>query len=192
MGTTVFYEIRSRDAMVAHLRAQIQPPHAELIRSSVVGNHHWYVARLCADGKTFIGLDLMSGGQDGWGYKGLSECMGPGEYDCPLAFLDLAPPDGEWGLEWRAKVQAYHAAKRTRSQQLKPGADVRYGGQLYTLIESAGPHRGWIVRRADGVRFRMGAAQLRDATFVDTPPPAAQAAEPKPTWLAPSAQPALF
>jgi hypothetical protein len=50
-----------------------------------------------------------------WGYKDMSESVGPCYYKCPLKFLNLAPePTSEYSKEWREKVRAYHAAEAAK------------------------------------------------------------------------------
>lgn len=51
----------------------------------------------------------------GWGYKDMSESMGPMYWSCPLEFLDMAKSADE---EWRKSVRAYHIRK-LRARQRK-------------------------------------------------------------------------
>lgn len=50
------------------------------------------------------------------GWKEMDEGMGPGEYDCPLAILDLlSPPDPKrYGADWRKRVRDYHARRKAQ------------------------------------------------------------------------------
>ena len=148
--------------------------HIKLLQSSAVGNHHWYLAKTTKpDGSevTWIGLDLMQGGgrNQGWGYKDMSESMGPYYYDCPITYLDKASPAKGCAIEWRAKVRSYHEAKKKRPKPVA-GLVVEYGGHQYKLL---GPHwsgarKGWnVVRVSDGCGFRMGARQLAQAKVVE-------------------------
>jgi len=60
----------------------------------------------------FIECDLLArDGSFGWGYKDLEESMGPYYYDCPLPFLDMAPPVNP---KWREKVKQYHRKQRRK------------------------------------------------------------------------------
>lgn len=71
--------------------------------------------------RTIILCDLLAK-QDGcWGSTGMNEEVHPFYYSCPLSFLDRAP---EVSGEWRAKVRAFHAAKKSRPK-LAPGQVYR-------------------------------------------------------------------
>jgi hypothetical protein len=115
MGWLFSYNVgEGREGLLKRLREPSRYGSGKLIKSSAVGNNHWYVAE-SSNGERFIGLDLMKGGgrESGWGYKDLCESMGPCEVNCPLSFLELAPvPDGEYAAGWREKVREYHAAKK--------------------------------------------------------------------------------
>lgn len=135
----------------------------ELIKHRVVGNNVWQLMLHKPTGRKFITLDLIAkerGG--GWGYKGLSEDMGPVEVNCPLNFINEATPVTEadgYAFAWREKVRAYHARRKTA----KPvaGMVVSYGGLDYKLVEPVAPRKGWqVVRTRDGAQFRMNANQL--------------------------------
>lgn len=162
-----------RRALLAHLRS----PHrlgsgVELIRSSAVGNHHWYVYRVHDTGRIGIGLDLMKpGGRDcGWGYKSLDESAGPYYYDCPLGYLEVAPePTSPHAAEWRRKVRQHHSMKAARP---KPAAGmvVRIGNCTLRLTDPAGPRRGWnAVDVHCATRYRVPAAMLAKAEVVAQP-----------------------
>lgn len=131
----------------------------------VVGNHVWQLVRQVSANRTFICLDLIAKERNGgWGYKGLSEDMGPYHYDCPLALLDKASePVNETAKEWRIKVRAFHAKKAAK---LKPkvGLIVKSGSASYELLEPCAPRRGWRVKDVEtGLTYRMPAAQLSRA-----------------------------
>lgn len=82
--------------------------------------HLWTISRRTdkATGavQTVILLFLLGkDGNYGWGYKDMTESMGPAYYDCPLAFLDAVPePQSEYSAGWRDKVRAYHESMRRR------------------------------------------------------------------------------
>lgn len=54
----------------------------------------------------------------GWGYKDMSERMGPYEANCPLKFLDMAPVQDE---AWRERVRATHEARKKRAKKIEVG-----------------------------------------------------------------------
>ena len=166
----LFHTDRSygRKELVAELRqADRFGDGYEMLRSQVVGNHHWYVLRRKADGRTTIGLDLLQGGgrTGGWGHKDMDETMGPCYYDCPLGYLALASEPVGYAAEWRQKVRAHHANK-TDTSQLKPGSVIRYSDHDYSLTQSRGPRRGWIVSRIGGGAYRMSSRQVASATVI--------------------------
>jgi len=147
---------------VAELRKGWSEGYA-LVADQVVGNHYWAALRV-PDGQVTIILALMqSGGRDsGWGYKSMSESMGPRYYDCPLSLLDLAtsPPPDVYAAGWREMVRKHHARKALRPKP-EPGMHIVYGGEAYLLLEPAGPRRGWFVQRCrDKLSFRMMARQV--------------------------------
>ena len=48
-----------------------------------------------------------------WGYKDVSEDMGPNQTNCPLAFVNAATePLNDYSREWREKVRAHNAVFR--------------------------------------------------------------------------------
>lgn len=160
-----FFNDRSMDRkrLVAYLRSPERIGDAKMIRSRVVGNHHWYVVEDKAG--RWIGLDLMQGGgrNSGWGYKAMDESVGPCYYDCPLSYLDLAPQsDVGYSAGWRDKVRAHHASKIVPSAGLK----VQYGGHEYKLLEPV-QRKGWrVMRSSDGAVFRMQSRQLSASKLV--------------------------
>lgn len=137
----------------------------EHLKSSVVGNNHWYLAKLKTTGEIWIGLDMMqSGREDGWGYKDLTASCGPVVVNCPLSFLKEAsePQPDSFDAKWRERVVAYHENKRQKAKRnYEAGLVVHNGDYDYRLDRPAGNRRGWYVhRQPDGTLFRMNARQL--------------------------------
>jgi len=164
----------NRKEMLEHLRSKTRwGDNFEMLKSSLVGNNHWYVAKR-SDGLVFIGLDLIKGGTrtyPGYGYKDICASMGPCEVNCPITYLDLAPDSGGYETGWREKVRTYHADKAAR-RPLEAGLVVEYGDSYYELEKSLG-RRGWAVcslwRNEDtgqwhsGADYRMKSHQLTKA-----------------------------
>lgn len=170
MGWLFSQRWSNRAEMLAHLRRPERfGESCELLRTTAVGNNHWYLARVKATGVVWIGLDLMKGGtrsQPGWGYKDLDESVGPVEVNCPLSFLDAASEPTGYAVDWRQHVRDFHAKKKARPVPVA-GAVVRYGGADYLLEHPWAPRKGWAVTRvSDGARMRMKAAQLAQAEEV--------------------------
>lgn len=56
-----------------------------------------------------------------FGYKDMSESMGPCERDCPEAILDLlTPPHNEYARQWRMDCRTRAAARRALSKKPLP------------------------------------------------------------------------
>lgn len=168
MGWSFNYVDRGRKA---HIEDITGPNHFgsdfTKIESRVVGNHIWQLVKQNSADRTFITLDLIAKDRNGgWGYKGLSEDMGPYHYDCPISLLDKASePINENAKAWRAKVREIHAAKKAKPKPKPvPGMVVKYGKATYKLVEPWAPRKGWaVVDTETGACFRMRAHQLAQA-----------------------------
>ena len=98
------YGWKSKQALVTHLSRPEQFGSCTLIENTVVGNCHWYLVEIQEDEgpRKVIGVDLMNGTPGDWGYKPLSEDMGPLEITCPLGYLEKADePRSEAARKWR-------------------------------------------------------------------------------------------
>lgn len=102
-----------------------------------------------------------------FGYKDMSEDMGPCETECPERILKLlTPTDSEWANQWRAACWARINARKARPK-IVPGTVLRYGGKDYTVEKALGP-RGYSVL-CDGRDFRMKRTQAAKAEIVSRP-----------------------
>lgn len=169
MGWTFPYTTNTRKDLLAHLRRpERYGPNQTLLKSTAIGNNHWYLCKNNASGTIWIGLDKMQGGtpcEPGWGYKDMDETMGPVEVNCPLSFLDKASAPTGYGIEWREKVREFHAKKNARPEP-KPGMVVKFGDHEYKLNHPVGPRKGWSVTRvSDGRGFRMSANYMGRALY---------------------------
>ena len=82
------------------------PDYIKVIDKSIRGNHLWI---LYEDGNNnnerYIVLYLLSSQKKCWGYKPISEEMGPSYWDCPKRFLKLQPNiRNEYSKIWREEV----------------------------------------------------------------------------------------
>ncbi|MQT88093.1 hypothetical protein DYL61_16825 [Pseudomonas nabeulensis] len=121
------FSSRSRSELIHDL---IQPEdHARasvcVVAHTLRGNVLWSVVEVTAKAEgvhkdlapgqstRYIRCDLLqrSGGQ--WGYKGMDESVHPFYYTCPLRYLEMAK---EISPEWREKVRAYHAQRRSSAE----------------------------------------------------------------------------
>jgi len=110
---------------------------SETIAKSLNGNRLWFVVEHTSkvDGtkSRFIALSLLACDRSyGYGSKDMSEDCGPCYYDCPLKFLDMAPPsDSQFAEGWRDKVREHHASRRTqRKRKVEEG-------KTYQLLRTA-------------------------------------------------------
>jgi hypothetical protein len=117
----------------------------------------------------FYGLVWLISRKNGqFGYKSMTDCMGPYRWDMPKRLLDqldqLAPNAPQTALDWRAKCREKLAAKRKPPRELAPGQLVRFGaGRVFELIKPAGPRLGWFVKLADqpgSMTYRATARQI--------------------------------
>lgn len=83
----------------------------------------WEIKKPDGTAERYIGCDLLGSSKGcGWGYKSMSESMGPYYFSCPLAYLAMVPePPGECAKGWREQVREYH---RLRSQKVAVGQVV--------------------------------------------------------------------
>jgi hypothetical protein len=98
-----------------------------------VGSNFWFVEKMVGDSKPIIVLCLTgkhknigygSVSGSGYGYKDMTEQMGPYYYDCPLDFLEKAPVACQ---EWRDKVVAFHENEKrykAMKKQLQVGTVI--------------------------------------------------------------------
>jgi len=102
----------------------------------------------------FIYLALIGNdGGYGWGYKEMTEHMGPNYYNCPLSFLNECPPpppeDDKDGMaaDWREGVRE-QAERNNVGRKLEVGATYKLQGvaaewkDRTITIESLRPLRG--------------------------------------------------
>lgn len=156
---------RGREAFLADITSKSHFGEAYTpIKSRVIGNNVWQAVRHEPTGNIFICLDLIAKDRKGgWGYKGMSEDMGPYQVNCPQSLLALCTePLSESAKVWREKVQKYQAVKKAKLKPA-PGLVVDISGRRYKLIEKLAPRKGWKVREIDGALYRLSAHQLSRA-----------------------------
>ena len=137
-----------------------------IVKSTVIGNRHWFLSRHFENGEYLIGLDLLSKHGREYGYKTIDETMGPYYYDCPAGYLDYPTNDAK-ALEWRVICKTVQADKKKKKKAFKPGLQLTLNtGWVYTLICPAGTRKGWIVDRSDNTRWRMPFTQLNRAVIL--------------------------
>lgn len=159
MGWTFLYDAPEKRHVIEE--ATREGEMLKCVRKSTVGNHLWTVWESKDNGKRYIVLFLLAKNRGNWGYKDITESMGPLYYDCPLSLLKEAPVANE---TWRDQVVEYHRNEKARRSSLKNlsiGKTVRlkegFCPNELTVIE-VNP----LIGIANGRRYR-----LRNTHIVD-------------------------
>lgn len=72
--------------------------------------------RVIPIGYRYIRCDLLRYYRNqGWGYKDMTESMGPYYYSCPKSYLAMTPVEN---AEWREKVLQYHQDRLDKRQKV--------------------------------------------------------------------------
>jgi hypothetical protein len=157
-----------------------------VLRSSVRSGA-WYAACQSygpdAASSTFAAICLIRwnpAARDGYvfGYKDMSETMGPYSYDCPAAILDLlGPPANEYAAKWREACRQRLALTSRRrpapGDTLVLAAALTFSdGKSERSFRVVGAGTKTILRRAsDGVGVKISKLMSRAWTIVPTPVP---------------------
>jgi hypothetical protein len=137
-------------------------PNLRTHRKCVRGNVLWTIQenlKYPEFGRFIVAYLMVRDPGYGWGYKPVTESMGPAELSCPASYLDEAPvPDSEFAAPWRARVRRRHADK----QRLKRTVTAASIGDQVTLTEGCVPHtvtlastKPLIGRADDGSHWRI-------------------------------------
>ena len=136
----------SRKEIAAHCLAtqENETTRWEMIAHCFVGNNLWTVMQITNKADSTVAklivlflLQRFEGGT--WGYKDVSEDMGPNEVSCPLKYLEMAPltETGGFAFEWRERVKAHwkhrHDASRFAAS-LKPGDKFKAFGVEFIFL----------------------------------------------------------
>ncbi|SER33437.1 hypothetical protein SAMN02982919_02164 [Giesbergeria anulus] len=140
----------------------------KFLEHKVVGNHLWHTFSR-PDGSKSIGLYLLQPGgrsDEGWGYKGVDEDYYPGEFDCPIAFIEQCdPPQTECAREWREKVLQFDARKKELKKNLRPDVLISLWGAKFRLVGKQ--NRQWVIRNVETDKlFRLPREGLKDLTIL--------------------------
>lgn len=147
-----------------------------IVDHSTRGREWYAIQRVDKPGAdpVFYGLVVLFTRKNGeFGYKDMTECMGPYYYNAPARLLDmldkLAPNAPQSALDWRAKCRAVLADKRKPKPKLAPGSIVQFPhvkGQ-FELIMPIGPRRGWSVKFVGGsMSYTANARQIAQCTLI--------------------------
>lgn len=115
-----------------------------------------------------------------FGYKDMTEHMGPYESACPRRILNLlTPTTHEHALDWRARCHARllltERRRPTNGDILTLDSEMRFSDGVHErrfVVERSGANI--VLRRSDGVRCRISRLMERKWTLV--PKPSRQAA----------------
>jgi hypothetical protein len=107
--------------------------------------------------RKWICVYLLQGGANyGWGYKDISEEMGPNEKECPVSYLDAADPaPNEHAREWREEVRQLAALRTSRKPKVGEYWELS-NGKIYKIM-SLHPLRG----RFGGSTYKIPRKMLR-------------------------------
>lgn len=151
----------TRQELIQELTSRERFSGAKIIKSRMIGNRHWHVVEL-ADGKRFIGLDIISKHGSEYGYKSMDESMGPHYYDCPLSFLALAGEPTGIAADWREDV-IHHHYRKDQHKKLRPGSRVRYGNDTFELNRKLNRQSWEVTRERDNGRFKLTPTIISDS-----------------------------
>jgi len=92
-----------------------------ILKAAFVGSTWYAAARIVRPGKDYVlGVVVLTSRRGGFGWKEMSEDMGPYESHCPAGILAMLSPVEEIGgyaAEWRARCFANLAARRERTKR---------------------------------------------------------------------------
>jgi hypothetical protein len=127
------YGWNSRQELVDHILRNTKINGYEIIQhfSTCFGKHLWVAVKLNAE--SFIVLYLLKKDKVDWGYKGISEEMGPIYLDCPAELLDktVGIIGSAYSDEWRNKIGQLKCKKKVK---YKEGDFVEVFGMLVKII----------------------------------------------------------
>ena len=130
------YTQEEHDGVNPSTKETVHYPKWEVLKSRMVGRVYYAAAKITDSQKeteeVFAVVSLTSTKTDdgfNFGYKSMTEDMGPGYYDCPESILNLlSPTDDEYALEWREKCrERIKKKKEGRTKNALPvGSIIRY------------------------------------------------------------------
>jgi len=117
MGFTSGWD--SRSSLIAHLVEN--DDHSTCVRNCYRGGIFagvlWSVRKFTDSPKILIFCDVLKCHGGEWGYRDLTESMGPLYYSCPLTYLQMA--EDVKNQNWRDKVVEYHREATERRENKK-------------------------------------------------------------------------
>ena len=139
-----------RKSLINHL---VSGNGVKTLKHCFKGNNMWAVQEYHREGMAhpvrFVCLYMLRGNPRvkndpyGWGYKDVSEDMGPCQLSCPVSYIELVEshekefgyePTG-YAAEWRERVRT---AAAKRSLKLVEGQRIKLYGNEYTVGQKVG------------------------------------------------------
>ena len=164
----------NREELRRHL---VEENGVTVLKSCWVGNNLWavqeytYPATHDKAGQVvrYVCLYLCQNGgeREGWGYKDVSEDMGPYQTSCPLAYIEMVEAhEREFGYEptgyaasWRASV---HERKLKADRKLEIGQRICLYGKEYYVYEPLGRGCYTLEMIGTGHHYRMPKRMMKD------------------------------
>ena len=178
------------DAQFTYDRPEVS---SRVLRSALVSMRVYYAAveqvRAGGEREVFALICLVRHNprdREGYifGYKDMSEGMGPNESDCPEKILDLlTPTDRPYAIVWRARCRTNIDARRalTAKPALRPGQTIIFDAPIrfrdgqslscFEIVSNPRSHRTVLFRdpRQGGV-YQIPSVRRRDYRLIDPPP----------------------
>jgi hypothetical protein len=108
-------------------------------------------------------------GEENFGWKSMSEEMGPCEAECPERILDLlTETDNENALDWRKRCREFHARRKARPK-IVPQSRIVYGGRRYLVLERYGKSAWRIQDENTRQVYKLTDMRARQVTEVIAP-----------------------
>jgi hypothetical protein len=199
MGWLYMQSLKGHSGPRQYLDAQFtfERPEAtsKVLRSALVGMRVYYAAveqiRIASGEREVFALICLvrynPRDREGYifGYKDLTEQMGPCESECPTSILDLlTPTDAPYARQWRARCLESAAARRARAAKPSPraGQVIVFDEPLafsdgrsferFEVVANPRSHRT-VLFRAPGSSslYRIPNIKSRTYRLVDPPPP---------------------
>ncbi len=151
MGWTTYHAHHYKKNYTVDRKAEcdaiINSDRNEVLKSQMVGSVYYAAVRCIETGEIFAAVFLTSGKDRNdpyfnFGYKDMTEDMGPAERKCPKAILDmLTPTDSQWANEWREDCYKNLEAKKAGFwlKDLPIGSRIiaTIDGKKYELVKHA-------------------------------------------------------
>lgn len=175
MGWTFYHRPKGESDRAHFHRELFANTHYEIVECSSISNVFYAAVRTTTTSEVWALVVLIRRvrGQYNFGYKDLTETMGPAEAHAPAKVLDaLTPTDNEYALEWRQQCRdnlAKQAAARKRQRAVVVGVVIETAMPLhfenglsasrFECVHRSGLTIRWQAITDDDTRFpcRLGA-----------------------------------